>query len=270
MAAFSRSTFQERETMAENFKPLVIVLGFHQTFERLPVKGDPLKDDIDDKGFKLNEKGKRVVENVETDWVTYAPAHSPLGANTTERIRHLKPTEEIIAGENAEKTRFMMARWAAIEPSYSAWKAGHEMPTTGTPLSQWPGVSTAMADELKKYAIRTVEDVRDLGEGQLEKIRLPNMRTLRDQAKAFLENVGSAAAAEREAARDSQIADLQAALLAQKEQLDAAMALLEEKSNGGGDDDVEELRAALKEKGIQFHHKAGAATLRALLTEAAA
>jgi murein L,D-transpeptidase YcbB/YkuD len=142
------------------------------------------------------------------------------------------------------------------------------------PLAHWPGVTTAMADVLRQYGIRTVEEVRDLGDGHLDKIRLPNMRELRLSAKAFLENVRTAESAQREVDRDQEITALQEALKEQNERLEAAMALLEAKtapsvSPGAEDDDVEALRAELKAKGITFHHKAGAATLRALLTESA-
>ncbi|MCZ7488538.1 hypothetical protein [Rhizobium rhizogenes] len=256
--------------MAESNKPLVVVLGFHQTFERLPVKGDPLNDEIDAHGFKLDAKGKRVLENTQVDWATYAPLHSPTGSSTSERIRHLKPTEEILDGENGEKTKFMLARWAAIEPAYEAWLKGHELPTNGTPLAIWPGVSTAMADELKKYNIRTVEEVRDLMEAQLDRIKLPNMRALKSQAAAFLENMKGNEAAEREAERDEEIANLKAALDEQREQLAAAMQLLEEQANGGGTTEVAALKAKLDAKGIKYHHKAGIATLKALLEDEAA
>jgi hypothetical protein len=190
-----------------------------------------------------------------------------------ERIRHLRPTRELLDdAEKGEKAQFMAARWAAIEPAYEAWKAGHEMPTNGMPLAHWPGVTAAMADVLKQYGIRTVEEVRDLSEGHLEKVRLPNMRELRLSAKAFLVNVRTAESAEREVERDNTITALQEALKEQNERLEAAMALLEEKTtpSQGGDSDLDGLRAELKARGITFHHKAGAATLRALLTESAA
>ncbi len=258
--------------MAQEQGPLVRVLNFHQTFERVPIRGDRLRDDVDERGFKIDEKGKRVLHNIEVDWVTYAPAHSPLSTSTTERVRHLRPPQELIDdSDKGEKAAFMMARWAAIEPAYEAWKAGHELPTDGTPLAHWPGVSAAMAEELKKYSIRTVEEVRDLGDGLLDKIRLPNMRELRLSARAFLQNVRSSESAEREVERDNTITALQEALKEQNERLEAAMALLDQKTAppAAGDGDVEALRAELKAKGVKFHHAAGAATLKALLEESA-
>lgn len=209
--------------MAEEQAPLIRVLGFESRYATLPVKGDPLNDTLDDKGFKLNEKGKRVLHHVEEDWITFAPSHSPLNAHTTERVRHMMPTEDIIAGENGEKSRFMMAKWSQIEPHYEAWKKGNEMPVNGTPLSAWPNVNAGMADVLKQSGIRTVEEVAGLIESQLEKIRLPNMRDLRTTAIKFLENKMAAASAELDAARDARVEALE-------EQLEAAMALLEEQA----------------------------------------
>jgi hypothetical protein len=261
--------------MSDNSKPLVIVLGFFQTFERVPVKGDELTDEIDDRGFKLDARGRRIMENVATDWVTYAPAHSPLHTGTSDRVRHLQPNDDLLSSENGEKKLFIQARWAAIEPHYEAWKANYELPISGTPLAQWPGVSTAMADELKRYSIRTVEDVRDIAESMIDRIRLPNMRSLRDQARAFLENVRVSEAATREVERDEEIAALkaamaeqQAAMAEQQEQLIAAMALLEEKA-AGDSSELDDLRKKLDDKGVKYHHKAGVDTLKALLAEAA-
>ncbi|WP_312809348.1 hypothetical protein [Agrobacterium cavarae] len=257
--------------MAETAR-LVLVLGFHQTFERLPIKGNPLMDDVDAQGFIVDEKGKRKLENTEVDWVTYAPIHSPTASNTTERIRHLKPSGDLLESENAGKAEFMVKRWASIEPHYEAWKAGNAAPTHGTPLSVWPGVSTAMADELKKYTIRTVEEVRDIPESMLDRIRLPNMRALRSSAAAFLSNMEISQAAEREADRDQEMELLRQELQDQREQLAAAMSLLEEKSSAGPSDEDRkaQLRAQLDAKGIPYHHKAGLSTLQALLDDEAA
>lgn len=256
--------------MADSNAALLVVLGFHQTIERLPVVGDPLNDEVDDHGFKIDAKGKRVLDSVHVDWVTYAPVHSPTGTSTSERIRHMKPSQDVLAGENGEKAEFMQRRWAAIEPAYEAWRAGHELPTNGTPLAIWPGISAVMAEELKKYNVRTVEEVRDLMEAQLDRIKLPNMRALKSQAAAFLENMKSAEAAEREYQRDEEIESLKAALDAQREQLEAAMQLLEERSKGGGADEADAIKAKLDAKGIKYHHKAGLATLKALLEDEAA
>ena len=253
--------------MAEEQRPLVRVLRFHQTFERIAVKGNPLTDEIDNRGFKLDDKGKRILETVEVDWVTYAPSHAPLTAATTDRVRHLRPTQEMLEADPSEKLKFMLARWAAIEPAYEAWKAGHELPLDGVPLGQWPGITGPMAEELRKYGVRTVEEVRDLTDGQIEKIRLPNMRDLRKMARAFLDNMAATAISEREVERDNEVAALKQQLQEQNEKFEAAMALLQQQQQGS---EIDQLRAECDARGIKYHHRAGVDALRGLLTESAA
>lgn len=249
--------------MANEQTPLVRVLSFYTTYERQPVKGDPMQDDnLDAKGFKTDAKGRRIMENIAVDWCTFAPAHSPLNTSTSERIKHMEPTEEILAGEEGEKTRFMVARWSQIEPAYEAWKAGQEIPLNGTPLALWAGINSAQADVFRQCGIRTVEEVRDLTDSQLDKVRLPNMRDLRKTAAIFLQNNIKAEIAQREIDRDQKVADLE-------ERLAAAMDLLEEKTSPV-DGEVAGLRAQLDAAGVKYHHKANADTLRGLLDKVAA
>jgi hypothetical protein len=242
------------------------VLLFKTTYERHPVKGDPLNDTVDEKGFKLDPKGKRIMQNVEEDWVVYAPAHSPLNTVNEERIRHMRVTEEMLRGEQTEKLELMTMRWAQIEPAYEAWKTGHEVPVNGTPFSAWAGVTSEKAEVLRRHAIRTVEEIADLSEGQMEKIPLPGMRELRKQAKIFLEGRGAAEAAQAQADAEARIAALEAQLAENNERLSAAMDLLEEKTSPT--DEIARLKAELDEKGIPYHPRHGADTLRKLLAGA--
>ncbi|WP_189350074.1 hypothetical protein [Mesorhizobium sp. M1E.F.Ca.ET.045.02.1.1] len=155
--------------------------------------------------------------------MTYSPSHSPLNTRTTERVRHLLPDPSLMGeDQDGEKLRFMTARWNQIEPAYEAFKAGREIPLNGTALAAWSGVTPEQAEVLRTAGIRTVEEVRDLPDGQLDRVRLPNMRDLRKQAGLFLANSDAAKAAEREAAKDAQIAELverQAAMEAMIEEL---------------------------------------------------
>lgn len=248
--------------------PMVKVIDFKTTYERLPVHGDELQDTVDDRGFKLDVKGKRVMDMQEVDWVKYAPSHSPINTQNWERIKHLRVTEQMLASEETEKLRAMKARWSQIEPAYAAYKDGRKIPVSGTPLEAWPGCTKEKADVLRRYGIVTVEEVSTLAENQMDKIQLPGMRDMRKSAKLFLDNRGAAESAEREAERDNEIALLKDQLREQNERLSAAMDLLEEKTSPT--DDVEALRAELDGKGIKYHHKAGADTLRALLQKEAA
>ncbi len=249
----------------DNNSPMIKVIAFRTTYERLPVKGDPLNDNVDDRGFKLDAKGKRVMEMQEVDWVTYAPAHAVTTSNIEERIKHLMPTEEMLSSEPTEKLMAMRARWSQIDAEYQAYKAGHELPVNGTPLGAWAGILPAAADVLKRSGIKTVEEVARLSEAQIDKIHLPAMRDLRRSAKLFLENRDAAEAAQRETDRDREIEMLKQQLSENNERLAAAMDLLEEKNNPK--DEIADIRAKLDAKGIRYHHKAGVDTLRSLLAE---
>ncbi|WP_434723043.1 hypothetical protein [Mesorhizobium sp. RIZ17] len=204
-------------------QPLIRVIGFKTSYEKLPVKGDPVAEKCDVKGYRLDASNRRILELQPEDWVTYSPSHSPLNTRTTERVRHLLPDPSLMGeDQDGEKLRFMTARWSQIEPAYEAFKAGREIPLNGTALAAWSGVTPEQADVMRTAGIRTVEEVRDLPDGQLDRVRLPNMRDLRKQAGLFLANSDAAKAAEREAAKDRQIEELierQAAMEAMIEDL---------------------------------------------------
>lgn len=201
--------------------PQIRVLGFKTTYEKLPVKGDPLVDKCDTRGNKIDAAGNLIKELQAEDFVTYAPAHSPMNTQITERVRHLIPDHEKM-GEDPDgaKLGFFNARWAQISPAYEAFKQGREIPVDGTPLGAWAGITPEQGEILRMSGIRTVEEVRDLTEGMIGRIRLPNMRELTKQAKLFLENSNAARAAEREAQKDAMIEEMAAQLAALRERIE--------------------------------------------------
>lgn len=248
--------------------PLIKVISFKTTYERLPVKGGDLDDEIDVRGFKVDAKGKRIMSMQEVDWVKYAPAHSPINTQNWERIKHLHVTDEMLSGDITEKLRAMKVRWDQIEPAYLAWKSGHEVPLYGTPLGAWPGVTPEKVEVLRRYGVRTVEEVRDLVEVQLEKIQLPNMRELRKAAGVFLENRTAAEAAERETARDTEIEALRAQLQETQDRFSAAMDLLEQHTQPRTPgSELDQVRQELDRLGVKYHPNAGLETLKARLAE---
>lgn len=251
--------------MANDQEPIIRVISFKTTYEIHPKRGnDPLNDNVDAKGFLLNDKGKRIMENIGVDWVTYAPAQSPLSTQNTERVMSLMP-----GNNRGTSGDFMKARWAQIEPAYRAWKDGQDIPVNGMPLSAWPGVNSGQVDVLRHYGLRSVEEVRDLTDSQLERIRLPNMRDVRKQAQLFLENTSASISAQREAEKDAQ-------LQAMSERLAEMEKLLEQKTapdpgeDAPDDDEVTALRAELDAKGIAYDKRWAAPKLRAALTAEAA
>ncbi len=175
---------------------------------------------------------KPTIRNGETvfhDWVRYAPVHAIQTVVNEERVDRLKPTDAIENdADRGERANFLRARWAEIEPSYLAWKQGNEIPTNGTPLGAWPGITQEQASALKLSGIRTVEEISTLPDHVLGKIHLPNMRDMRNQAKAFLDARGTQGIADEIAAARAENASM-------REQLDDALKLLNELTTPAGE-----------------------------------
>ena len=172
--------------MAEN-KPIIIVNGFSTTY-RTGADGKP--------------------EAVE--WVRFSPAHDPTGTENKVRVKELVPPESLRNDDEGTKLNLMTLKWAQIEPAYRAWKEGTEIPTNGTPLAAWAGVSPDQADVLRARGIKTVEALRDATDSMIAKVSLPNMRGLRELAGKYLEGAGAAAAAAQVQERDEKIKAMEA------------------------------------------------------------
>jgi hypothetical protein len=203
------------------------------------------------------------------DWVTWVPRLSPQTTETTEKLRQIDPNKVRLAegADGGEKLGFMRAKWAVIEPAYMAWKEGREVPANGTPLAAWPGITPEQAEVFRLSGIRSVEQVRDMNDGLRARVRLPNLRELQDLARVFLENTGAAASAEREAAKDRQIAEMGERLQAMEEMLQRQML---SSMGTAPDDEAATLRADLEAKGIPYDKRWGAAKLREALEGKAA
>lgn len=211
-------------------------------------------------------------KQVAVDWVEYATRFNEQGqptATTVERMRNIDPAnlhfDPNIGG--GEKEMMFNSRWDQIEPAYQAWKEGRSTPMNGTPLDLWPGITTEQAEVFRLAGLRSVEDIRDMDQNAMLRVRLPNVSDFKKKAGLFLENSDVAAAAAREQAKDAQIASL-------TEQMEAMQELLKEAISSRAlptdDAEVTGLRAQLDAAGIPYHHKAGAAKLRELLSQQAA
>ena len=169
----------------------------------------------------------------EIDYVNYSPRFGADKLMVPARVKSLNPGpkgENIGSGGNDQardmKLAYMQRIWNQIEPLYEAYKKGSEIPETGTPLGAWPGVTTGQADILRKNTIRTVEEVRDMPDNFMNKIPMPGLRDLRDQAKAFLD-------ATDQNKVSSEVNTLRRENEALKERFEAAMAMIEENAKDG-------------------------------------
>ena len=75
------------------------------------------------------------------------------------------------------------ARWPA---EYAAFKKGEEAPLIGTPLKDWPPLTTARVRELAYFDILTVEQLAGVNDAQLQKLGM-GAYAQREAAKKFLE-----------------------------------------------------------------------------------
>jgi predicted flap endonuclease-1-like 5' DNA nuclease len=144
------------------------------------------------------------------DWVEYGPRGESDRTRTREKIARmskLQPDD----GAN-EVVKMAHAIWNDIKPHYDAWKAGQEIPETGTPLAAWSGVSPEQAEFLRTRGIRTVEDLADLTDTHISRMPLPNLREIIRTAKRFLEGADARVSASKITAVEEENANLKAEL----------------------------------------------------------
>jgi hypothetical protein len=143
-------------------------------------------------------------------------------------------TEIDTYAQESHKQRFPR-QWA----HYQNQMAGQES-VVGTPIEEWTLISRSQAEELKGIKFRTVEDVANCSDQQLQRIGMiagMSPHNFREKAKAFLNLASdSAEVAQREAelqalrAENDKIkAETEAKLAAMQEQMSAILAAVAEK-----------------------------------------
>ena len=96
----------------------------------------------------------------------------------------------------------------AVLPAYEAWKKGEELPTDGTPLGAWPGITPDQAAGLKAAGLRSIEEVANANDALMSKIPLPNVRGLKELAANYLAGSDRAKVASALADKDREIAEM--------------------------------------------------------------
>jgi len=91
---------------------------------------------------------------------------------------------------------------------YDAFKKRMEVPTEGTPLTEWPLITRSRAEELSFLNAKTVEQVANMGDTQVS--QLMGGFTLREQAQKWLEHAGEMAVQEEKHALLERIDQLEA------------------------------------------------------------
>lgn len=86
--------------------------------------------------------------------------------------------------KDTDKMRFPF-QWAQYQQGATA-------ATSGTPLEEWPLMTPATVKTLKYFGINTVDEMAAVTDGNVQNLG-PGMRSIRDQAKAYLERASEGA-----------------------------------------------------------------------------
>lgn len=105
---------------------------------------------------------------------------------------------------------------------YNAWKAGKGAEAIGLPLSQWPGVTKSMVNELANHGIHTVEQLGSIADGIVA--RIGPIQSLKQKAKAYLESAKGLAPISQMQAENRQLKEQLEALQAQMTEFAKAQA----------------------------------------------
>lgn len=105
---------------------------------------------------------------------------------------------------------------------YRAFKSGMELAVDGVPLEEWPVLHKAQVLELKALGFLTVEHVRDMNDGVIQRVGM-GARILKEKAAAFLDD---AVAMEQNEKLSSELALLRDQNLALQNQVNETGALL--------------------------------------------
>ncbi len=163
---------------------------------------------------------------VGVDYCSYGPFGALDRSKTVERVSRLAAVQ---ADGDSDNLAVQMARirWECIKPKYEAWKEGREVPVNGTPLAAWNLLQVEDADILRTHRIFTVEDVAALADSLLQRIAIPNGRSIVEQAKMFLKSADT----NRASVELGRLADENAALRAEMDEIRAM--LLKEAAEDG-------------------------------------
>jgi len=120
------------------------------------------------------------------DMVEYGPIGQAGRTQVVERIDILSSVQKVAGANPAVQAARVM--WEFIKPRYDAWKSNQDLPETGTPLAAWNHLTSQQAEVLRVNGIRSVEDCSMLTDSHISRIPIPNLRSIIEAAKKFLDH----------------------------------------------------------------------------------
>lgn len=150
---------------------------------------------------------KRAGVLIPVDMVEYCAIGMANRSTTVAPVSMLSKIREDVDPDN-QAYAMAKGRWEVIKPAYEAWKAGNELPTHGTPLGAWAGITAEQADIIKASGLHTVEDIAEAADSVIQRIALPGMRDIHAQAKVFLSGADKSKLAADMADKDRQLQEM--------------------------------------------------------------
>lgn len=184
---------------------------------------DRMKSQLDELGIKykehLNERDDTIDLKVEG-----------AGRPIYDQVEYI----EILSGDKTDiKDRPVSKRdKIRFARRYKAWKAGKSTHAAGLPLSQWPGITKSMINDLANHGIATVEQLAALGDETLT--RIGPLQHLKQRAKDYLEQSRGLAPLTQMRAENAELRGQLETMQAQMQQLLAAQANQTVSSAGSG------------------------------------
>lgn len=77
--------------------------------------------------------------------------------------------------------------WDKIGPKYDQWKRTNSFENDGTPLEVWGRLSEEIMQVLKAHDVKSLEDLRDISDGQIKSIGLPGLRAMKENVRVFFD-----------------------------------------------------------------------------------
>ena len=163
----------------------------------------------------------------EEDWVSIGPIGMGDRSQTPHKVSSLANVQPSLDMKNPA-IRAAAMRWDAVRPLYEAWKSGREAPLDGTPLAVLNSIQQEQADFLRSKGVKTVEELAQLTDTHIERLKLSGLRQYIAEARRWLDSSDNRKTAAALAEKDKEIAYQQAQLTEQQEQIKAMMAKMDE------------------------------------------